>query len=82
MAQHNACHRLASAKTANFILRPYNPELECEMKIVNLSATLMATGLLMAAPTFAQTAPVQKRKTQEMLLPSDSPGPNPPLKQR
>ena len=46
------------------------------------SITLMATGLLMAAPIFAQTAPVQKQNTQEMLLPSDSPGPNPPLKQR
>jgi hypothetical protein len=35
------------------------------MKTRNLSATLMAFGLLMAAPAFAQTAPVQKQPTQE-----------------
>src|SRR5277367_2654725 len=35
------------------------------MTIQNLSAALMAFGLLTAAPAFAQTAPVQKQPTQE-----------------
>jgi hypothetical protein len=52
------------------------------MKIHNLPLSLMAAGILIAVPAFAQTAAVQKQKTQEMLLPSDNPGPNPPLKQR
>jgi hypothetical protein len=35
------------------------------MKTHNLCATLMAFGLLVAAPAFAQTTPVQKQPTQE-----------------
>jgi hypothetical protein len=35
------------------------------MKIQNLAAAVMAAGLLMAAPAFAQTTPAQKQKTQE-----------------
>jgi hypothetical protein len=84
MVRHNARHGFATANTANvrFWSKPYNTELECQMKIVNLSATLMAAGLLIAAPAFAQTKPADKQKTQEMLVPSPNPGPNPPLKQK
>jgi hypothetical protein len=35
------------------------------MKTRNLSATLLAFGLLVAAPAFAQTTPAQKQPTQE-----------------
>jgi len=37
------------------------------MKILNVSAALLAAGLLIAGPALAQTspAPVQKQKTQE-----------------
>jgi hypothetical protein len=35
------------------------------MKTRNLSAALMVFGLLVAAPAFAQTTPVQKQPTQE-----------------
>jgi len=35
------------------------------MKTLNLSVTLTALGLLMAASAFAQTTPVQKQPTQE-----------------
>ncbi len=35
------------------------------MKPLTLTIAMMAAGFLMAAPAFAQTAPVQKQKTQE-----------------
>jgi hypothetical protein len=35
------------------------------MKSQSLSAALMAAGLFLAAPAFAQTAPTEKQKTQE-----------------
>ena len=35
------------------------------MQIQYLSAALMAAGLLIAVPAFAQTAPAQKQPTQE-----------------
>ncbi len=35
------------------------------MKTCSLSVALMSVGLVVAAPAFAQTTPVQKQKTQE-----------------
>jgi hypothetical protein len=35
------------------------------MNVMNLSAALMSVSLLVAAPAFAQNAPVQKQPTQE-----------------
>jgi hypothetical protein len=35
------------------------------MAFMNFSAALMSVGLLIAAPAFAQNAPVQKQPTQE-----------------
>jgi hypothetical protein len=40
-------------------------QLENPMKIRSLSAALMAAGLLMAAPAFAQSTAAQKQPTQE-----------------
>jgi hypothetical protein len=39
--------------------------MEFPMQILNLSAALLSVGLLMAGPTFAQTAQPQKQPTQE-----------------
>jgi hypothetical protein len=38
---------------------------EFVMKILSLSVIAMGAGLLMAAPAFAQTTPVQKQQTQD-----------------
>ena len=43
-----------------------NPEMEESMKFFNLSAAAMlAAGMSIAAPVFAQQAPAQKQRTQE-----------------
>jgi len=54
------------------------------MKIFNRSAALLAAGLLIAIPAFAQTSSDQKQKTQDggqTLSPSTFPG-TPATKQR
>jgi hypothetical protein len=45
--------------------KSFNPELEPSMNILNLSAAVMALGLLTAIPAFAETSPAQKQQTSE-----------------
>jgi hypothetical protein len=58
---------VAADQTVNFKLpsRPCYLALKSPMSIRNISAALMAAGLLLAAPAFAETAPAEKQKTQE-----------------
>jgi hypothetical protein len=48
-------------------------ELETPMKIQYLSPALMAAGLLIAVPAFAQTSPPQKQPAQESYAPVGAP---------
>jgi hypothetical protein len=56
---------MSMAVAATLWPQPSGTELETPMNVKYLSAALMAAGLLIAAPAFAQTAPVQKQPTQE-----------------
>ena len=55
---------VASGQTISF-KSPTRAEPKSPMNVRYAAAALMAAGLLLSAPAFAQTTPAEKQKTQE-----------------